>query len=688
MNEKEVIPAPAATNTRHELFRDREPRQGHPFDSFNRAGKDAALKNILAREGRNRRIIRTAAGIVLSAAMAMTAAAPQAKAESRDSKPSIIYILADDTGYGDVGCYGQKEIATPNIDAMARKGMLFTDHYAGAPVCAPSRCCFLTGKSPGHADIRGNREILPEGQASLSTSEVTVAEVLKKAGYRTGIIGKWGLGAPGTQGEPRYHGFDYFFGYLCQRQAHSYYPDHLWRNGLRKDLDGKTYSHDLFTEDALRFITDNRDKAFFLYLAYTIPHAELQVPDLGRYRDKPWPMAKKKFAAMMTRLDRDIGRIMAHLKKLKKDKNTLIIFTSDNGPHAEGGADPAFFNSAGPFRGKKRDLYEGGIRIPMVAYWPGTVPAGRTSPHVSAFWDMLPTFAELAGAPLPEKIDGISMVPALRGRKKQQKKHGSLYWEFHEQGGKQALRMNRYKALRLGVRMNPDAPLELYDLISDPGENNNIAGQNPEITAKMARLMASSRSVSERFPLLGKMGYRPGLFHAWLFALPFFAAVMLTSLIGRGIHRWENLRVFKKSGPRGRIFLAGSSLLHGVLFAFTVWQPLWFGTWREDAGLVLCIIGLAGYLMARLHFLFSNPSAFPGGGVFRLSRNPAFLFTVIFWIGIAVSAASVHGLIILLALILINHGRILALEAYYQKVYGIPFEEYRQKTPRYLVLKE
>jgi len=650
-------------------------------------GRRGILEHALASEGRLRSVTRGAAQLLIAAAFTFALGTSEARAQKAPEKPSIIYILADDAGYGDAGCYGQKGFQTPNIDAMARKGMLFTDHYAGAPVCAPSRCSFLTGKTTGHGDIRGNQEILPEGQASLDPNETTVAEVLQRAGYRTGIIGKWGLGAPGSAGVPSRHGFDYFYGYLCQRQAHSYYPDHLWRNTTREALDGKTYTHDLLTADALKFITRNQKAPFFLYLAYTIPHADLQVPDLGEYADKPWPLAKKKFAAMMTRMDRDIGRIMKLLKKLKLSKKTLVIYTSDNGPHAEGGANPDFFNSSGNLRGKKRDLYEGGIRVPMVAHWPGVIPAGVKSSHVSAFWDMLPTFAELAGTPAPEGTDGISMVPVLTGHRENQAKHKSLYWEFHEQGGKQALRMNKWKAVRFEVRLNPDSPLQLFDLEADPGEQDNVASRYPEISAKMSRLMASSRSADKDFPLLGKMGYRPGLFHAWLFALPFFLTVLLTSLVGRGTSRIENWRIFRQTGTPGKALLTASFLTHGSLFAFTVWQPLWFGTWREDAGLVLCVIGLAGYLAARLHFLFRNPEKLPVGGLYRFSRNPSLIFIIIFWIGISVSTASIHSLMILLLLLLLNHWRILITEKYYLDTFGDPFTSYRAATPRYLVFR-
>jgi len=439
------------------------------------------------------------------------------------SKPNIIFILADDLGYGDLGCYGQQQIKTPNIDKLAAEGLRFTDHYAGSTVCAPSRCCLMTGLHTGHAYIRGNREVRPMGQEPIPAGTVTVAKLLKEAGYTTALIGKWGLGGPGSTGIPTRQGFDYFFGYLCQRHAHNYYPEFLFRNEERVPLAGNKvgqprpdgagvaveraqYSHDLMTQEALDFLERSKDKPFFLYLAFTIPHANneagkegMEVPTDQPYSDRDWPQQEKNHAAMITRMDRDVGRIMAHLKELGIDENTLVLFSSDNGPHREGGADPEFFHSNGPLRGIKRDLYEGGIRVPLIARWPGKIEKGRVTAHVSAFWDFLPTAAEIAGVAAPSNIDGISYLPTLLGGK--QREHEFLYWEFHEGGSsKQAVRMGKWKALRL----RPSAPLELYDLSTDIGEKNNIAGEHPDIVEKIEAYLKTARTESEFWKLREK----------------------------------------------------------------------------------------------------------------------------------------------------------------------------------------
>ena len=430
-------------------------------------------------------------------------------AQSSASRPNIIFIMADDLGYGDLSCYGQKTIQTPNIDRLATEGVRFTQVYAGSTVCAPSRCTLMTGKHQGHAIVRGNRD--PE--VALRAEDTTVAEVLKRAGYTTALYGKWGIGGPVTSGRPNLKGFDDFFGYLSQWHAHTFYPEHLWENEIERFIRGNLgrqqgeYSHDLFTDRALKFLDRKHDKPFFLYLPYTIPHTNnelgratgdgMEVPDYGSYAEKDWPNPEKGFAAMIERLDRDVGRIIDKLRERGIDGNTIVFFTSDNGPHREGGHDPDFFQSRGPLRGIKRDLYEGGIRVPTLARWPGTIKPGRVSDQVWAFWDVLPTLAELGGAAAPRDTDGISMVPALLG--KTQKQHEYLYWEFHERGFRQAIRMGDWK----GIRLAKGAEIELYDLAKDLGEENNIAGKHPDIVRKIEQLMKTARTESKEFPLTG-----------------------------------------------------------------------------------------------------------------------------------------------------------------------------------------
>jgi len=434
------------------------------------------------------------------------------------TKPNIIFIQADDLGYGDLSCYGQRKFKTPNIDRLAAEGLRFTQYYAGGTVCAPSRSALMTGQHTGHTRIRGN------ARYPLAPEDVTVAEVLKSApgapagGYKTALIGKWGLGEAGTTGIPNRQGFDYFFGYLNQRHAHNYYPTFLWRNEERvklrnvvpdEDQEGSgnstnrvDYTHDLIAEESLRFIEGNRSGPFFLYLAFTIPHANneaknkgMEVPDLGEFANKDWPDQEKAKAAMITRMDRDVGRLMALLKKLGIDDDTLVFFTSDNGPHREGGADPDFFDSNGPLRGIKRDMYEGGIRVPMIARWPKRIKAGAKSDQVWAHWDFLPTAAEIAGVKPPANIDGISMLNALLGRR--QRNHEFLYWEFHERGFSQAVRMGDWKA----VRNSPDSPLELYDLKNDLGEQNDVAAKHPEVVKKIEEYLKTARTESELWPI-------------------------------------------------------------------------------------------------------------------------------------------------------------------------------------------
>jgi arylsulfatase A-like enzyme len=439
------------------------------------------------------------AGLAGSAAAGSIAAA-----QARGSRPNILFILADDLGYGDVGVFGQKVVPTPNIDRIAAEGVRFTQSYAGCTVCAPSRCCLMTGYHTGHARIRGNAKV------PLEASDITVAKVLKQAGYRTGIVGKWGLGGAYTDGIPNLQGFDDWFGFLDQTYAHTYYPDSLWDNKEEKIIQrnlGKRqqWVQDLFTERALQFLDSQKKDPFFLYLAYTSPHANdelgrdvgdgMEVPSDEPFTSKPWPQVEKNFASMVTRLDRDVGRVMAQLKKTGQDQNTLVFFTSDNGPHQEGGHDPKFFHSGGPLRGIKRDLYEGGIREPGMARWPGRIKPGTTSDQVWAFWDFLPTAAELAGVAAPKGIDGISMLPGLLGG--QQRHHEYLYWEFHERGFSQAVRMGDWKGVRPGLRQ----PVELYDLKTDVSETNNIAAAHPEVVKKIAEIMQSARTDSKEFPV-------------------------------------------------------------------------------------------------------------------------------------------------------------------------------------------
>ncbi len=448
----------------------------------------------------------------LAAAGVLSAGSPGAQ-----SRPNIVLIHADDLGYGDLSSYGQQRFSTPHLDRLAAEGTRFTQYYAGSTVCAPSRAVLMTGRHTGRNWIRGNGEI------PLRPEDVTLGEVLQKAGYRTGAVGKWGLGLEDTTGRPGAQGFDHFLGVLHHRHAHRQYLTHLWRNTTRVEHDvTRDYGPDLYTDEALRFIREESRQPFFLYLAYPVPHAELRVPDdslaefRGRYPETPYvnreadaytpappfdrtgyrsqPTPRAAFAAMMTRMDRDVGRVMAALAERGIDRQTLVLFTSDNGPHREGGADPEFFRSSGPLRGIKRDLYEGGIRVPMIARWPGQVPAGRTSDHVWAHWDLLPTLASTAGAPVPEGLDGLRMTGALTGGSVPT--HDFLYWEFHERGFQQAVRRGKWKA----VRLKPGAPLELYDLDADIGETTNVAAKNPEVIAQIEAYLKKARTPSERWP--------------------------------------------------------------------------------------------------------------------------------------------------------------------------------------------
>jgi arylsulfatase A-like enzyme len=437
-------------------------------------------------------------------------AAPLLASQAKASRPNIVFILADDLGYGDLGCYGQRRIATPNIDRLSAEGTRFTQAYAGSTVCAPSRCCLLTGRHTGHATVRGNK--WPE--IGIRPDEVTLPALLKRAGYKTALAGKWGLGGPGTTSVPNTRGFDEFFGFLNQVHAHNSYPEHLWENQdeyfLRENwFDGKKqFAPDLCARRAVDFLKRDHGAPFFLYFATTIPHANnelgrlggdaFQTPNDAPYSGRDWPRQQKNLAALITRLDSQVGGMMAVLKEKGIEENTLVIFSSDNGPEATRhapGYSPDFFGDSGPLRGIKRDLYEGGIRVPLVARWPGKVPAGRVSDDVLAFWDFLPTLAELAGVDGPAGIDGISMVPALLGRP--QKSHPHLYWEFHERGFAQAIRIGDWK----GVRLQPGRPVELYNLRDDQGERKDVAATAPEVVREIEHLMDSSRTDSPDFPI-------------------------------------------------------------------------------------------------------------------------------------------------------------------------------------------
>jgi arylsulfatase A len=438
--------------------------------------------------------------------------------EAQPLRPNIVIIQADDLGYGDLSVYGQLRFQTPSLDRLAHDGVRFTNYYAGSTVCAPSRAALMTGLHTGHGWVRGN------GEFSLREEDRTVAMLLRDAGYRTAVIGKWGLGRPGLPGQPDRKGFEYSFGFLDHRHAHRQFTDHLYRNAQRVEVDlAKDYANDLFTREAASFIERDDNRPFFLYLNYTVPHAELRVPEdslsafRGRFPEKPFvnaaadekpsgpddqslgyrsqPAPHAAFAAMITRMDRDIGRLVDLLKTRGLDRRTLVVFISDNGPHQEGGAEPAFFKSSGGLRGIKRDLYEGGIRVPMIASWPGTIPAGRVSNSAAAHWDMLPTLAEFAGVSAPPNLDGVSIARALRGQT--QPAHEFMYWEFHERGFQQAVRMGDWKAVRLAK----DQPLELYNLATDLAETTNVASKQPEVIARIEQYLKTARTDSPNWPI-------------------------------------------------------------------------------------------------------------------------------------------------------------------------------------------
>jgi arylsulfatase A-like enzyme len=437
------------------------------------------------------------------------------------TRPNLIWIMADDLGYGELGCYGQKVIQTPQLDRMAHEGLRFTQFYAGATVCAPSRSVLMTGLHQGHTPVRGNAGKDNPAAQALRPGDITVADTLKKAGYLTALIGKWGLGDIGAaeRGLPRKHGFDYFFGYLNQRHAHNHYPDFLWRNETRVPLPNRitpvgndgagyattaaVYADDLCADEAIQFVSRHHDAPFFLYWSPVLPHANneranalkdgTEVPDYGPYADRDWPAPDKGHAAMITRLDSYIGRMLETLKRLGLAENTIVIFTSDNGPHNEARHDLTRFTPSGPFTGIKRSLTEGGIRVPCIAWGPGRVPGAAETSHAAYFGDWFATAAQLAGAVPPAGLDSLSFAPTLLGHPAaEQRKSEFLYWEFHEGGFKQAaLYQSRWKALRSGA---PDAALRLYDLDNDPAEKRDLAAQHPEIAARLDLYLKTARS--------------------------------------------------------------------------------------------------------------------------------------------------------------------------------------------------
>ena len=467
---------------------------------------------------------------------AAVAAASCGNAEKPAQKPNIVFILADDLGWGDLSCYGQQKFSTPNIDGIAKEGLKFTQAYSGTTVSAPSRSCLVTGTHSGHTAIRGNRELQPEGQFPLPEGARTIFHDLQDAGYVTGAFGKWGLGFVGSTGDPGKMGIDRFYGFNCQLLAHSYYADHIWDNGTRIELADNTdsvpygegtYIPDLIQRQTLSFLEESvrEGKPFLMWYPTTIPHAELIVPQdtiirkyLGRYPETPFKGCDQgmagfrkggycsqeyphaTFAAMVSRLDMYVGQIIEKLKELGVYENTIIIFASDNGPHLEGGADPDFFDSNGPWRGYKRDVYEGGIRIPFIVQWKGHTAAGGQTDFPCSFWDLMPTFREINGQPVDKDMDGVSLLPLLEGRKGQ-KEHDFLYFEFQEYGGRQAVRKGPWKLVHLDIRGDGER-YELYNLDLDPSESEDVLARHPDIAAELQAIMAEAHTPNPDFPVL------------------------------------------------------------------------------------------------------------------------------------------------------------------------------------------
>lgn len=451
-------------------------------------------------------------------------------------KPNVIFVLADDMGYGDLSCFGQKAFTTPALDKMASEGIRFNNFYCGSTVSAPSRASLLTGKHTGHTTVRGNSPA-----QLIGDDELTIAKVMKQASYKTACIGKWGIGHPPPSDDPVRKGFDYFYGYINMWHAHNLYPEFLYRNGEKVFLNNKLqtsggknpweespegtgvsevkvdYAPSLLDLEAISFIERNKDARFFLYLAYNVPHANnekkpdgMEVPDHYEFAEKDWPAQEKGFAAMIRNIDNSMDMIFKKLKDLGIDDKTLVIFCSDNGPHQEGGHNMEFFNSNGNWRGMKRDLYDGGIRTPFIARWPGVIEPNTSSCHIAAFWDILPTLCDIAGVKKPEDSDGISFLPAMVG-KRQTETHDYLYWEFYEQGGKQAILKGDWKAIRLNVTGEArQQVIELYNIKNDPGETNNVAEENPGLIKQFKELFISARTEFEVTPLFSEVNDKTG----------------------------------------------------------------------------------------------------------------------------------------------------------------------------------